>query len=424
MYKRLMIILDGLGDCKSPALGGRTPLEAARTPNLDRLVELGRCGLVDPIGPGVRVGTHVGAGVLMGLAPDDALQLGRGPVEAAGIDLPLGEGDVALRCNLATLVEHDGVLYVHDRRAGRVSDESAGLLADLEDLDLGDGIRATVRPATQHRAVLRLSGEGLSAAVTNTDPGDAAKLPARVQPCRPASPQDPSAQRTAAAVSRLVHMVFDRLKEHPLNRLRLARSEPPATGLITRSAGSVRSLSNNLRERGLRVAVVSAESTVIGLGRLFGFTLLNDARFTAMTDTDLHAKLRVAKGALAEHDLVFLHVKGTDVCAHDREPRAKRDFIERIDAALAGLVEEGIVVAVTADHSTDSNTGSHTGDPVPSVLYAPGGACDDRDTFGEADCRGGGLGRLSAEQFLEEFLAAPAERAVQEDTRSTQIPSA
>jgi 2,3-bisphosphoglycerate-independent phosphoglycerate mutase len=409
MNKRLMIILDGLGDCPCPVLDGGTPLEAARTPNLDRLVEHGRCGLVDPIGPGVRVGTHIGVGVLMGLSPGDALNLGRGPVEAAGIDLPLGEGDIALRCNLATLLEHDGVLYIHDRRAGRVCEESAGLLAELEDLDLGDGIRATVRPATQHRAVLRLCGEGLSPAVGNTDPGDTATLPARVQPCLPQVPRDPSAQRTAAAVSRLVQMAFGRLKEHPLNLRRLARGEPPATGLITRSAGSVHSLRNVLREQGLRVAVVSAESTVIGLGRLFGFTLLNDTRFTAMMDTDLDAKLRVAKDALAEHDLVFLHVKGTDVCAHDREPRAKRDFIERIDAALAGLAEEGIVVAVTADHSTDSNTGSHTSDPVPSLLYAPGGARDDRDVFGESDCRDGGLGRMSAEQFLATFLAVPAE---------------
>jgi len=401
-----MIILDGLGDSPIPALGGQTPLEAAHTPQMDALVRLGRCGVVDPIGPGVRVGTHVGAGVLMGLVPEDALHLGRGPVEAAGINLPLKEGDVALRCNLATLIEHDGTLYIHDRRAGRVTDESAELLVELRDVDLGDGIRATVRPATQHRAVMRLSGDGLSAAIANTDPGDAAELPARVNPCRPVQPHDLAAERTAEAVSRMVRTAFERLKTHPLNRERMARREPPATGIITRSAGSLCPLRNVLRERGVRAAVVAAESTVIGLGRLFGFTIRNDERFTAMTDTDLDAKLSVARAALEDHDLVFLHIKGTDLCAHDREPEAKRDFIERVDAALAGLAGAGVVIGLTADHSTDSNTGAHTGEPVPSLLYVPGGESDDCEAFGETVCRRGGLGRLTSEQFLETFLAA------------------
>ena len=403
-----MIILDGLGDLPVPALNGRTPLEAARTPCLDRLSALGRCGLVDPapIGPGVRVGTHVGAGVLMGLAPADALHLARGPVEAAGVELALGEGDVALRCNLATLFERDGELYIRDRRAGRISEESAELLAGFVDLDLGDGVRATVIPATEHRAVARLSGPCLSAAVRDTDPGDTADLPVRVNLCRADHPGDGPAVRTAIAVTRLLSTAFERLKDHPLNLARVAKGMPPASGLITRSAGTRQPLHNTLRERGLKAAVISAESTVFGLARLFGFTILSDPRFTATTKTDLNAKVSAARTATLDHDLVFLHIKGTDLCAHDRDPKAKRDFLERIDAALAPLLEDDIAIAVTADHTTDSNTGAHTGDPVPSLIYVRGGERDHCITFGESACKSGGLGRLSATRYLAEFLEA------------------
>lgn len=402
--KALVIVLDGLGDRPIPGLQGRTPLEAARTPWLDGMVERGRCGLVDPVGPGVRVGTHVGVGVLMGLSADEALSLGRGPVEAAGVGLALEAGDVALRANLATVYENSGELYVSDRRAGRIREGGGELLAGLQDIELGDGVRASVVPATQHRAVLRLCGANLSAAIGNTDPGDAVPLPARVNPCRPSIPGNSNATRTARAVNKLVRFAHRHLKDHPLNRERVARGERPASGLITRNPGSHRSLRNGILERGLTAAVVCGESTVIGLARLCGFSVVSDARFTAMTDTDLDAKLQAARTALRDHDLVYLHIKGTDICAHDREPAAKRDFLERIDLALAALPEDEAAIVVTADHTTDSNTGAHTGDPVPSLIYVPGGERDGCTHFGESDCASGGLGRLTSASLLATLL--------------------
>ena len=114
--KGLLIILDGLGDRSCPALQGLTPLEAAATPNLDRLAGNGITGLVDPLCPGAPVGTHTGTGVLMGLVPADAASLARGPVEAAGIGLEVNPGDVLLRCNFATLGEDGAGLRIRDRR--------------------------------------------------------------------------------------------------------------------------------------------------------------------------------------------------------------------------------------------------------------------------------------------------------------------
>jgi len=406
MRKGLVIILDGLGDLPSEALGKRTPLEAASTPVMDTLASRGRCAMVDPLAPGVRVGTHVGAGVVMGLDPEGAQGLGRGPVEAAGVDMPLQPGDVAFRCNLATLREEGGQLYVVDRRAGRINEGGDALCSLFEGEPLGEGVIATLRPATQHRVVLRLSGEGLSADVSNSDPGDAAPLPAPVSPCHATQPGSPAALKTSRAVERVLRMAFDRFADHPVNRARVARGEAPATGIITRGAGQIVPLRNVIRRRGLSAAVVSAECTVLGLGRLFDFELVTEPGFTAGIDTDLDAKVSAACAALARHPLVFLHIKGTDVCAHDREPGLKRDFLERIDAALTPLLDLDAVIAITADHSTDSNTGSHTSDPVPSVLCGTAVAADACERYSETDCRSGGLGRLRSSEFLTHVLDA------------------
>ncbi len=414
MRPRVLLILDGLGDCPVPTLGALTPLEAAQTPWMNELASRGACGVVDPLSPGVRVGTHVGAGVLMGLHPDDARRLRRGPVEAAGIGLAMASGDVAFRCNLATLREEGRELYVVDRRAGRCSEGNEALCTALDGIRLPGDVVATLRPATGHRAVLRLSGPDLSDRISDSDPGDGAPLPCLVNPCRASDPADPGAGRTSVAVSRLLREAFERLGHHPANLARERDGLPVANGILTRGAGKLLALRNSIREAGLRAAVISAESTVIGLGRLFGFTTITGPGMTADTRTDLDAKVASARAALADHDVVFVHVKGTDLCAHDRLPDEKRSFLERIDAALAPMVGDDVVVAVSGDHSTDSNTGMHTADPVPSLICRPGngtgggaggGAGSGSVSFGERQCESGSLGRLSATDFLRRFLA-------------------
>ena len=193
----VLVILDGLGDRPIPALGGATPLEAARTPNLDRLVVRGQCGLVDPGIPDMPVSTHSGTGMLLGIDPEDIRRLARGPVEAAGIGLAMRDGDVAMRCNFATLERHAGTLRVLDRRAGRIASDTDELASALQNVALGDGISASLYPATQHRAVLCLSGLGLSGAISDTDPGERARLPAPVLASQPLRPDDASAIKTA-----------------------------------------------------------------------------------------------------------------------------------------------------------------------------------------------------------------------------------
>ena len=400
--KGIMLILDGLGDHGIDELGFSTPLEAASTPNMDRMVTEGLAGLVDPLFPGVPVGTHSGTAVLLGITPAEAAGLARGPVEAAGIGLYSDPGDLLFRCNFATLKRVDDGFRVLDRRAGRVSEETAELAALLDGVDVGDGITATLKPATQHRAVLKLSGSRLSASVSDTDPGSAGPdepLP----PCLALDASD-AARRVADAVNRFTAIAFERLDPHPANGSRSRRGLPPANGIICRSPGLVEIPTSLVNHLDLEATVVAGESTVLGLGKLLGYRTVSDPRFTALPDTDLGAKVEAALSALSTSDIVFLHVKGPDICSHDHAPLAKLRLLERVDSALAPLLDEDIVIAVTGDHSTDSNTGRHVGDPVPSLLYSRRIRRDRCRTFGEAECALGGLGRLSANGLLSTLL--------------------
>jgi 2,3-bisphosphoglycerate-independent phosphoglycerate mutase len=403
MQKGLLIILDGLGDRPSPALGGATPLEAANTPHLDALASAGLCGLVDPLIPGVPVGTHTGTGILLGLVPADARRLARGAIEAAGLGLLVEQGDVTLRCNFSTLVADGGGLRIVDRRAGRIRHGTDQLAAALNHIPLQNGITATLHPATEHRAVLRLAGLGLTGAITNTDPGFDG-VSARVLLSQPLGVDDPDGVRTARAVNSFVREAFQRLVNHPVNVYRQAQGLPPANGIITRGAGMVQTARNVLHHFGVKAALVAAERTVIGLGRLFHFTVINEKGFTGACDTDLNGKIRAAIGALDSHDLVFLHIKGPDLCAHDLDPLGKKAFLEAVDKALMPLLGRDLAIAVSGDHSTDSNTGGHCGDPVPSLLFAPLGRRDAATAFGENTCMQGGLGRITGASLLLTLL--------------------
>lgn len=397
-YKGLMLVLDGVGDRPCDCFGGRTPLEAAHTPNFDMLADQGSSGFVTALQEWVPVGTQTGLGMLLGLAREDVRRFSRGPVEAAGVGLDLAPGDIALRCNLATLSRTDNGFDILDRRAGRISDEVAELLLALDGAVLSDDVRLTVAQSTHHRAVAVLRGRNLSPAVTDTDPG-AGRTESGVLQSVPREPGD-AAMKTAQAVNELISLSYERFRDHPLNKLRLEAGLPPATGLITRGAGNVCGYRNLLQHLNLSAAVVTGEGTAVGLARMFGFTAVTDQRFTASLTTDLDAKVSAALGALESHDFVFVHVKGADVASHDLNPKAKKKFIEKVDAAIAPLLNRDLVIGVTGDHSTDSNSGRHTGDPVPAILTGPRMRRDSGSEFSESACVAGGLGHLPATSFL------------------------
>jgi len=401
--KCVLLIIDGLGDLPVPEFDGKTPLEAAHTPLLDQLAGAGRYGLLDPIKPGVIPNTHSGTGMLMGLLPEQADRLNRGPVEAAGAGLVLAPGDIAVRANFATIERRDGGFLITDRRAGRITAGTDELAAALKDVDLGDGIHANLLSTDQHRGVLVLSGPGLNASISDTDPRESV-MPATLEACRPLSPE---AELTAAKINLFIDEAYRRLVDHPINIARAGDGKPCATGIITRGAGAQFGLDHTLQKLGIRAAVVSGCNTVLGVGRVFGFDAITEQRFTATVETDLHAKVAAVVEALRDHDMVFIHVKAPDICSHDRHPRAKRDFLQRMDEALQPLLDTGTVIAVAADHTTDSNTGFHTSDPVPGLIWQPGsGRSGSPVRFGETACAQGNMERQLSSDFLLKVLLA------------------
>jgi 2,3-bisphosphoglycerate-independent phosphoglycerate mutase len=253
--------------------------------------------------------------------------------------------------------------------------------------------------------VLVLSGPGLHPAISDTDPGDA-RAPGDLLECRALQP---AAARTAVLVNRFIRKAHERLSSHAVNDARRQQGKALATGIITRGAGTSFGPENVVRQRGVNAVLVAGCNTVIGLARLFGLDTLEDPAFTATLDTDLDGKVAASIRALQQYDLVYMHVKAPDLCGHDRRPAAKREILERLDRALAPLTGAGVVVALTSDHSTDSNSGSHTADPVPSLIFGPKPISKSAGAvvkFGESACRRGNLPRQRSHEFLDAVMVA------------------
>lgn len=394
--RTLMVIFDGLADEPNPALGGKTPLGAARTPTLRHLAGSGAQGLLATTPTGGEAHTDVGLLTLLSELPVRP-RFGRGLFEALGIGLPLHAGSVLLRGNLATLAD-DGIIV--DRRAGRIRTGTADLLAGLKEVNLPGGITGHIVPGNEHRVVVMLSGAGLSAAISDTDPGSHAVL----GPTQVARPLDdtPEAARTAEALNHLLARAHRHLRAHPLNAERIERGLAPANIVLTRGAASAAGLASLPRPTH-PAAVVAACPTTLGVARTLGMTPVSSSQMTGNTDTDLDHKFSQAVRMLERHAFVVVHLKATDVAAHDRRPLEKRDFIQAADAALGRCLEDPSLtgplrVVVSADHGTSSISGKHLPHPVP-LLISRWDPQSEMADFDEESAARGELGLVESHEF-------------------------
>lgn len=391
----LLLIIDGLADHPVRALGGRTPLEAASTPTLDRLAREGQCGVADPVAPGFVPDTAAGTLALFGQSPQ---AMKRGPVEALGAGFDLRVGDVALRGNLATL-DDNGV--VADRRAGRIREDTHVLARALDRLALpgtkaGD-VEVRVAAGTEHRLAIVIRGDGISSAINGSDPGDGAP-PGPPLPPSPLDPANDSAVWTAGVLAVFEQEARRVLAKHPVNKRRVEKGLPPANAVLTRGAGHIHRLIT-LEDAGmpLRLACVAGDRTILGLASWLGAETLTSKAMTANLDTDLEAKFETAATALERSDLVVVHVKGADIAAHDRRPDLKVTFLEAVDEALRELVEarkRPWRLAVAGDHATLSESGQHAADPLPVVVWGDGVEADEVAAYDERSAAAGVLGRF------------------------------
>lgn len=401
--KILLAIADGLGDRPCLSLDGKTPLQYANTPHLDRLAENGSCGIVDLYRAGVPVGTDFGHMILLG-GYDLKDYPGRGPIEAFGEGVELLPGDVALRCNFASV---DGDFLVKDRRAGRIREGTGDLARALNGLEI-DGVQVLFKEATEHRAVLVLRGEGLSDRISDTDP--------KVEDYRINFARALDGSKEAAFTAEVLNQFLIRAHEilggHALNQKRLAAGQLAANAILTRGAGKMPAIQKITEALHYTAACVAAESTVLGVARLAGFDVMTDSSFTGNLDTDVEKKAGMAVEALKDHDFVALHYKATDLMGHDNCPSGKVQAIEKYDHMLA-CVEQliaaredlgNVIIALAADHSTPCERREHSGDPVPVVISGVNIRRDAVLKYDEISCAAGALCRMKGADFQATLL--------------------
>ncbi len=394
--KILLVIFDGLGDRPLTELGHKTPLEATPKPNLDWFASNGVNGLVDPIAPGVAAGSDTSHLALFGYDPQK-VYTGRGPFEAAGVGIELKPGDVAFRGNFASVDED---MNLTDRRAGRIRAGAEELAKALDGIKLGR-TKTMVRAGTEHRIAVVLRGRGLSPKVTDTDPHEVGSTILESEAL------ESSAKATAKAVNAFTKRSYKILKDHPVNRARVARGEPPANIVVLRGAGVYPELTPITERLRMTAAGIAGVSLIRGIFRTVGMDVIDVTGATGGLDTNMIAKADAALECLQTYDFVVLHVKAPDLCGHDGKASEKIRVIERMDAMMGQLkaaLPGDVVVAITADHSTPVALREHSGDPVPLTIFGEGVRVDDVLNFDERSVARGALGRACGKDVMNVLL--------------------
>jgi 2,3-bisphosphoglycerate-independent phosphoglycerate mutase len=391
--KAILFVGDGMADRPLKELNWRTPLEVANKPALNKIAKNGICGIIDPISPGISPGSDTATLALLGY---DALKVysGRGALESLGSGIEVLPGDVALRCNFATVNED---MVVLNRRAGRIDNESAARLTEsLKKIELKEpfGVQFFLKNTIQHRAVLLLRGPKLSAKISDSDPGKIGEKVAEIKPLT----NDLAAKHTAKILNELTLKFHEVLREHPVNRERAKLGLPSANALLLRGAGTVPTINSLAELYGIKATCVAAMPLIRGACKAAGMKLIDVEGATGTPQTDFMAKARAAVQALDESDFVFLHVKATDAASHDGDFKQKIELIEKIngmaDYILQKIDAENTYLVITSDHTTSSFTKSHEGDPVPVAIFGPNVRVDDVEEFSERACAKGGLHRI------------------------------
>ena len=377
--KLVLLVLDGVGDVRHPDFGGRTPLEVAVTPNMDRLTRRSACGRIIPVDYGVTPGSgpaHLG---LFGYDPRE-LEIGRGVLEALGIEMDLQLGDVAARCNFCTV--EDGTVV--DRRAGRPETEESAKKCELLQEELGtiDDVELEIKAGKGHRFAVIFRGPDLQGSVSDTDPHE------DNEPIHTAEPLEEGSDKLAKVVNTFQEKALDVLE-----------GGDPINGLIVRGVAERPRIPGVGDRYGLRCGAIATYPMYRGLAKLVGMDLLD----TGQTVED---EFQTCIDAWDDYDYFFVHVKGTDEAGEDGDFRRKVSVIEEVDEQLPMLVDQAPdALAITGDHSTPCCMKLHSWHPVPLMIHSPRCDASGLPRFTEQNCNSGGLGIFRAKHLLPLMLA-------------------
>ena len=397
----IMIIGDGMADRPLRELNHQTPLEAAETKNMDQLASKGISGLLDPISPGIAPGSDAANLSILGYDPYRSYA-GRGAFEAAGAGVELKPGDVAFRCNFATVNED---FIIVDERAGRIREDAPKLADALKDIRLRENsdIEVIFRHTFGFRGVLVLRGDRISPNVASIMPkaGDKTGL---------FKPLDASveAKRTSNALNEFFRISHELLKNHPVNKKRRSERKPPANAIIPWGPGKLPCIKPFQKKYKLKAACIAAVSLIKGIAKLAGIKSIEVPGATGYIDTDTFAKADAALGTIKTYDMVILHVEGPDEASHEGNVEGKISIIRKIDSMVGRIIDnidlDEVSVVLLADHATSIRHRKHTGDPVPIILASSEVLRDEVQRYNEREACRGGLGRIQGRHVMPLIL--------------------
>lgn len=377
--KIILLVLDGLGGIATTP-EGKTALETANTPNLDKLAREGTLGQTIPVRYGITPGSGPAHLALFGYEPLEFV-IGRGALSAAGINLHVSPGDIVARGNLCTLDANGNVI---DRRAGRISNEDAKpVIAKLNQVQI-PGVKVDVRQVKEYRFVILMQGEGLAPFLNDTDPQEVGMPPLRV------TSQQKGAEKAAELMEKWITEANKTLAD-----------EPVANGFLLRGFATDPGLPSYESAYGLEAACIAEYPMYKGVSRLVGMEVLD------LVGPGIQGEFETAKKHWGDHDFFFIHIKKPDSYGEDGNLEAKAQVIENVDQALPALLAlDPDVLIVTGDHSTPALLKSHSWHPVPFLLWSPKTHRTDLETsFTEGNCARGGLGTFPAVETMSLALA-------------------
>lgn len=399
--KYIIILGDGMADEPIGSLGGRTPLQAACKPSIDRVAALGRSGMFATVPAGFAPGSEIANLSVLGYDLPKVFE-GRGSLEAASMGVRIEDGEMAMRCNLLTIEQG----RIKNHSAGHITSEEAAELIVFLQKELGGG-DANFFPGVSYRHLLKLKGGDKR--IATTPPHDVPGTPYRDVLVRALVPE---AEATAVRINELVERSQELLKDHPVNRARVAAGKEPANSIWPWSPGYRPRMETLMQRYGIRDGVViSAVDLIKGIGVYAGLKPVDVEGATGLYTTNYEGKARAALDALRTHDFVFLHIEASDEAGHEGDAELKVRTIEYLDSRVVKTIldeisgwDEPVSMAILPDHPTPCALRTHTAKPVPFTIYRTGVSGDGVQRFDERSAQEGSYGNLSGDEFMNLFI--------------------
>ncbi len=396
--KYIIILGDGMADEPIASLGNKTPLQAAKKPNIDKLADMGRCGVLHTVPNGYPPGSEIANLAVLGYDIPKVFE-GRGSLEAASMGIAINKKEMAMRVNLICVEDEK----IKNHSAGHISNEEATELIQFLNKELGDDfVKFFPGISYRHLMIVKDGVKNLKC----TPPHDVPGAPFKDVMVKA---EKEEAQATADLLNNLILRSQELLKDHPINLKRIAEGKDPANSIWPWSPGYRPRMETLLDTYDFRNgAVISAVDLIKGIGIYAGLKSIDVEGATGLYDTNYEGKAQAAIDALKESDFVFLHIEASDEAGHEGDADLKVKTIEYLDSRVVGPIyeevskwEEPVTIAVLPDHPTSCKTKTHTSDPVPFIIYRPGRVPDKVSVYDEYSVQKGKFGELYGEEFMD-----------------------